>query len=319
MLIPNHQDSNYAIDILKKNPEIFRLLIRSEYLAAKEYGKLLLLTSKSLTKACFVREEVYDWLCRSRWGDNARKMIDEMGISPCNCFNLLQKQKSRRPNVPYLELRPLQYAPEDYRLVITVFDDHGYPRVSKFLQGQDIPSFFEVGSLVLNGLHDLAMQVSNSDYYDNCSRNPFQKWKTTVHAFRIPDQKSLCLYHSDKNSVLKGLRLSFSTNDGPLQMNDGYGLQLLECRDTISVDCRHYEGIVFDFNMEMSIHSIPNENGEDTRENSKQADFFFFNSLRLDAYVMDDHGDVSTIKFPRKLGKVLEFAHILESLYGWQN
>jgi hypothetical protein len=315
-MISNNQDIS-AIDILKRNPEIFRLLIRSDYLAAKEYGKLLLLTSKSLTKACFVREEVYDWLCRSRWGESARKMIDGMGISPYNCFILLQKQKSRRPNVPYLDIRPLKYSPEDYRLVITVFDDHGYPRVSKFLHGQDITPLFEVGSLSLDGLRDVALSAKKKGSEGNS--NPFHKWKATVHVFRIPDQKSLCLYHSDQNASLKGMCLSFCINNDPLQMNDGYGLQLLECRDTISFDCRNYEGIVFNFSMGLCMES----NGtvildEDFDSSSNEYDVFF-NSIHLDAFVMDNYGNISTMKFPKKMGKTLTFAHILENFYGWQN
>lgn len=311
----NGNDQSSTIDILKRSPEIFRLLIRSEYLAAKEYGKLLLLTSKSLTEACFVREEVYDWLCRSRWGDSARTLIDDMGISPYTCFALLQKQKSRRPNVPYLDLRPLNYTPEDYRLVITVFDKHGYPRVSKFLHGQDIPSFFKIGSLSLNDLQEVVKGVKY--HFPNYrTGNPFQEWKTTVHIFRLPDQKSLCLYQSDQKTSLKGSRLCFCINSDPLQMNDGYGLQLLECRDTISFDCRNYEGIVFDFSMDMNMDPSDSTPEYDDEEDD---DSLSFVSLHLDAFVVDNLGHVSKIKYPTKMGKTLTFGHILESLYGWCN
>ena len=42
-------------------------------------------------------------------------------------------------------------------------------------------------------------------------------------------------------------------NDHPIQMNDEYGLQLLECRDTIAYDYRNYEGIAFDSNINLDV------------------------------------------------------------------
>jgi hypothetical protein len=58
---------------------------------------------------------------------------------------------------------------------------------------------------------------------------------------------------------------------------------------------------------------------DDEDFNSDYEHDLIFGSLCLDAFVMDNHGDLSKLKFPRKMGKTLTFAHILESLYGWQN
>jgi len=122
------------------SPELLKIFCGSKFLTTKEVGKLLLLTSKSLTLATYpTSESLWMCLCQSEWGEEAAKTrVSSMNVGSEGCFRRLYPSPGRRP---------VQYAPSDYLITLDVYShDQDKPALfTSTIRGDEVPEFFEKG------------------------------------------------------------------------------------------------------------------------------------------------------------------------------
>ena len=163
-LVHHDNDEHNHRDLSLLNPKLLKILIVEHgagLLTTRDLGRLLLCTSKELTKTVEdgVDEEEFIWkhLCRAHWGkDLADQHLAALLESPKSFF-LTSALEPDRPST--FGPRPLKYKPSDYQLFVEAqirisrcncIRRKRLPKpvfFSKVFQGSDIPEFFEMGEI----------------------------------------------------------------------------------------------------------------------------------------------------------------------------
>jgi len=112
--------------------EIVLFLRKGPFLSTRELGRLLLFTSKELTTQLFPKEDkMWKFLleCWGALGDSAVAQATPFW-TPEQCFRALRTQPKNIAHnfVP----RELQYTPEDYKIVIAVFNENPHSLLYDF-------------------------------------------------------------------------------------------------------------------------------------------------------------------------------------------
>jgi len=263
--------------------EALRLIATSGFLSIKELGKFLLLTSKAMTSSMYTEKEVWHLLLQSRFSFSP-ETISKLPMHAREMFLalFLRGEKKRRP----IAIRDLEHQPSDYKVMINVFEGLGGRAIcSRMIDGGDIRSFFDDGSLTIGNL-----QLPFC-YYEDLS--------VTVQILRLRDQKVLRLYQ-EQEPICSEVSYIFFGLQRHLELRDyDYGQRLFE---VISDDLdQQMLGISVDVDAEC--HSCPcccvapHE----------------IHTLTVSAK-LDYPEDVED--FPS--GRNVTFAHFLEEFYGWE-
>lgn len=183
--------------------DVFHIVVAKNFLEPKQLGQLLLFTSKRLTASAFpgqaphregveetravINRAVWKQLCCSHWGEeNADTLIEGMNpMTPEAVFRSIANIGTK----DFFKLRPLQYSPGDYVVIVTVYDRNNNNKnvLCKTIPGEDIPSFFENGEAHVNFEQSIAILPSGGI-----------STKTLVHIMRIPDQKVVQVENQSK-------------------------------------------------------------------------------------------------------------------------
>ncbi len=178
--------------------EIFRLLIKSNYLTAGDLGKIVLFTSKKLQGYLFHSyDEVWETLLIARFGHSVCALTKALPNRDCDCSCAAEKlfrSLLKEPVFPKKEpVRPLKYSPDDYYLIVNVFLEKGSKaNLTRVVHGKEIPSFFK------NGKFSIKVEDLSIDDYENV----VDTWEVTVHIMRIVDQKCCCLFQSGEGKTI---------------------------------------------------------------------------------------------------------------------
>lgn len=303
-------------------PQVLKIVVESEhcFLETKQLGQLLLLTSKSMAAWAFPEDAPHQhetereahagtnnalWrrLCFSQWGkDNAVDLLKSMEpMAPEDCFRAIAVATRKEKD---FKLRPLQYKPQDYLLIVTVHNVNVRDFTSKecvickSIPGEDIPSFFENGKATVKFDHPLC-EVGLGG----------QCWDTKVHIMRQPDQQVVQVASHRQDEVIDeqdGEYISRSGSGfysyGP-PMSAGYGKDMFsahfrywDCfRIVLDFDCQPIHGSVGIFGLTISALFVASEDWDATVEEGVVAETRAINE------------------------KKVTFAHFLEGVDAWDN
>lgn len=134
-------------------------VVESGFLSTTDLGRLLLLTSKSMTTAAALEQNadenaveswIYRLLANNYFGEEkTEELMSLTPLSPKEVFRSMASFENILPT-PDVTLRPLQYSPNDYALFVDVHCTSGKKIFSKTLLGDQIPDFFADGYLCWN-------------------------------------------------------------------------------------------------------------------------------------------------------------------------
>jgi len=122
--------------------QVLKAIAASHFLTAKELGRLLLLSSKELTVSAFSSpdDEIWKHLVLTHMGNEQGEAMLQ-AIAPMSAEQCFRQVVLELP-LKYTEPRPLQYAPKDYLIIVSMRDHvRNQPVYHKAIPGQDI-SFF---------------------------------------------------------------------------------------------------------------------------------------------------------------------------------
>lgn len=233
-------------------------------------------------------EQVWEVLLFRRFGPTA------FSISTKQAFLSFIKEESRRPG---MDIRQLQHSPEQYQIIINVFQSNGGQAIiSRVVKGETVPTFFQQGKIVLQ---DLNIPV-------DLDRDLF----ASVHVHRLADDKVICLYHAQDCDWMDG-HLFFETG-ACLEMSDLLYTRRLD--KELSRLGENIDGIMMQI--------VASVEYEETGANASCDCGFCFISgkemlikdLELNATISeyDDYNE-----FPQD--SKVTFAHYLENMYGWNH
>ena len=269
--------------------EVFRLISSSQFLSIKELGRFLLFTSKTMANALYSEDELWGVLIQSRFSFSPgalRELLVSMGTgttmgSKETFLSLFHRgQRERSPTV----IRDLQYRPVDYKLIVNMFEgDGGRAILSRIIDGEDVLSFFQDGSLTVT---DLDLPVG--DCVD---------LKASVQILRMTDNKVLRLFQEQGPDDYDTDYIFFGF-DSNLEFRDyDYSRRLYE---EVCSDFEYVQGLGIWLDVTYS-HSCDCGCSQNIQ------------SLNLSAK-LDTLGDIEDFS----ADKEVTFAHFLEEFYGWE-
>jgi hypothetical protein len=295
-------------ECLQHCPEVLRLVSRSGFLKVKELGRFLFFISPSFIANLFTENEIWILLLQSRFAfDN--DTLNSLSMNAKHTFLAYSKQVKRRPIV---KLKDLRYAPEDYEIIVNMFERIGGTADDTFdnaffttiIPGHDCPEFFKNGEIELN---------DEGSY--GC--HPNSAVRTTVHVHRLTDGKTVCI--CDKFQNFDGDGIEF--DDEKLEMEDlVYSKYLM---DTFEI--KFGQGVAMHFHLVIDyeevhevyfrVHVFPEDMVPDMEwiEKGYFTPVYTIASLNIGAHI-DDIGET----FPKEPTNAT-FAHFLEGMHGWNN
>lgn len=259
--------------------EVLRLLSRTGFLPIKDLGRLLLLTSKSLTARLFNQDEVWSLLMQQRFS------FPTNSLPFSNKESFLTMSKEQNATKEPMAIRALRYLPKDYKVFINLFRGKGgRALISRCLDGESIPSFFEDGRIEVYGC-DVKFSEGDLDLLD---------LTITVHIYRLIDNKVL-LFFRGKSEDPDVDGAWFPNEDGNLEMRDYNYARCLNKEITN----------LFEFLSGLKVDVF-------VSSNSENESFMEYGTIEVATeLIFDDDFE------PFPTGKVVTFAHYLEELYGW--
>jgi len=270
--------------------EVFRLITRSNFLTIQELGRFLLFTSKSMTNSIYdSSEEVWELLFLSRFGPS----IFSIPRSSKRSFLVAtMKEEARRPP---MDIRGLRYSPEQYQVIVNVFQSRGGQAIlSKVMKGETVPTFFQHGNIIMK---DLKVQIDFDRYMG-----------VSVHVHRLVDDKVICLYDSSDCDQFEEDQLYFYNGDC-LEMSDmPYARQLGKDLSTIS---ESIEGISMEIELKTG-YERAEENVSCGCGCCIGGGKIYIKELEVLANIKE-YDDYNA--FPKDSN--VTFAHYLEEIYGW--
>jgi hypothetical protein len=268
--------------------EVLRLLSRTGFLPIKDLGRLLLLTSKSLTSSLFNQDEVWSLLMQKRFSfpSPAALLLNNTNTLPfSNKEIFLAMSKERNATKEAMVIRAPKYLPRDYIIFINLFRGKGgQALISRCLEGASIPSFFEDGRIEV---YDCDLKFSDGEL-DGLDLN------ITVHIYRLVDHKVLLFFRGRcEDPDVDGAW--FPSEDGTLEMRDYNYARFLNKEITDL-----YE---FLSGLKVDIFVSTNSENESCME---------YGTIEVATeLIFDDDFE------PFPTGKPVTFAHYLEEIYGW--
>jgi len=113
-------------------------------------------------------------------------------------FKILCKDFRQTRDQSYKGLRPLQYSPSDYLLIINTFDANNKAKFSKTIKGDDIPEFFTDGNVIIKFEQPFVLRrkpgtESFESDFENFRSKTDRHFTIEAHIVRLPDGKGIML------------------------------------------------------------------------------------------------------------------------------
>ena len=230
-------------------PQVLKPIAESRFLSTTDLGRLLLLTSKSMTAAALEQgapreggdqeparknNAVWKCLCFTHWGfDDASALMETMKpLSAEQCFRKLAVVSDDHDDNKFPVPRALQYAPKDYVLIVSVRESKNDKNMfCKAIPGQDIPEFFDKGEAAIE--FDQPLWKKTLDKGQDVLH---LDWDSSLQIMRRTDQRVIELkcYYNREESVNRSTEKegqcdvgggSWVSRTGP-PVNATYGLAL---------------------------------------------------------------------------------------------
>ena len=189
------------LSIPLSNPNILCALVKSNFLTARETGRLFFVTAKSIRMSVKENKELVDedalWTkwCIDHWGEKTTKqLLCCTDLTYKECFRALAFPLPRP--VPSVRPRqPVRYRPEDYVVVVQA-KLHGSDifLVCTAVSGAQTPDWFSKNKRRFTG------PIGEKDPLETlprCSIDELMhgRWDIDVHLLRLPDRKISHLMH----------------------------------------------------------------------------------------------------------------------------
>lgn len=301
-LLKSRSESNESFD----SCEVWRLVTRQNFLTIHEIGRFLLMTSKALIQSMYTQDEVWTTLLHARFSSMlVSKMLDFQSVSPKSIFFSLNKEDVNRPS---LDIRELRYNANDYILIVNCFISEGQAIFSKAVStsnGDDMDTFLKSGLLEIS-MDDAPRPIS------------YESLEVTIHLYRIPDHKSVCLFKSDNVDYDDDWVWMYGA--GELAMEDLDYTRTLHSIVSRWSSARSIE-------MDVGIETKLVENAADTHPSNLCTCGQCWSSfqevlkcIRIDTRIWEDDEcfSLSERQKDSNVGKI-QFAHFVENLYGWNH
>lgn len=278
--------------------EIFRLVTRSNFLSIQDLGKFLLFTSNSMTKSMYAKEEVWALLLLSRFRFDLGSFPSPRIPAKTMFLSFMAKERQR----PLMPIRDLQYSPQDYQLIVNVFQQGGGRAIaSRVVSGDDAPSFFSQGKFEVE---DVDARVNLED----------MGLRITVHILRLVDGQVVCLFDSTDFDMLD-CDLTYFGPGGDLEFSDlAYSQSLDNALIKDSGPVEFMDGIAIEATVTTQIVSAPEEKLLSICECGDRIVFGYKVIKTIEVSAQIDQYD-EYISFPKD--SAVTFAHYLETMRGW--
>ena len=135
---------NNNTTMILTEPTLTRVLLLSGFLTPPQMGRLVLWTSKTCKDAFVSSSWFWKTLCLQYWRNDDATVQALLATTGLSAEQLFRQIAMTHPNSARATIRPLQYQPADYVLVVEVRDAaEGALVFCQAVPGQDIPSFFQ--------------------------------------------------------------------------------------------------------------------------------------------------------------------------------
>ncbi len=147
--LPSAADRTCANCIPRATQSILRKVAISGYLSIQDLGRFLLCTSKNIVHDVYSNGDIaYQLLDRQvGYRRNSSPHDTPSMLCPLRLLHCLSKEEATRPDIP---LRPLEFTPADYHVIINIFSMNqasgGKAIATKSIAGSSIPTFFDDGT-----------------------------------------------------------------------------------------------------------------------------------------------------------------------------